>query len=354
MTHTADRLHIDVAGDTARTRGIRRGEALRATLGEALVAYERLFRAAGVSEEAQRAGAEQVLDNIEAWRPAFVEELAGVASGSGLSIEAIAALNARTEILALGRKGAAECSTVTAVIDGRRIGAQTWDWHVELDPFWHTQRVSGTKFAFAGLTEQGILSKIGVNSAGLALHFNILGHAADGTTGIPMHVLSAAVLSECATVDEAIELVRQAPIGSSSSFTMLDANRAVSLEISPVGVYEFEERDGSVQRMNHFLSEEPLSEQKSELYEPDSSERLSLVRSRLAHGLPDSEESLIRLLESAEGEAPLTCRPDMALPFGEHWATLATIVTDPEARAIRILDGMPPEAETGTWRALEA
>ena len=49
---------------------------------------------------------------------------------------------------------------------------------------------------------------------------------------------------------------------------------------------------------------------------------------------------------------PLTCRADMSKGYGDRWATLATLITDPEARTIRILDGMPTEAETGEWRTL--
>jgi isopenicillin-N N-acyltransferase-like protein len=231
---------------------------------------------------------------------------------------------------------------------------QTWDWHIELDPFWHTHTVTGPGLRYAGLTEQGILSKIGVNEAGLALHFNILGHRGDGPDGVPMHLLSSVVLSECRSVDEAIELIREAPVASSSAFTMLDAQRAVSVEMSPAGVFPIEEVDGSVQRTNHFQHGTPLAEQKSEIYEPDSSERLALVRERLAEGAPAAADELVRVLLSGEGEPPLTCRADMSKTYGERWATLATIITDPDARTIRILDGMPTDAETGAWRTLVA
>ena len=179
-----------------------------------------------------------------------------------------------------------------------------------------------------------------MNEAGLALHFNILGHREDRPDGVPMHVLSSVVLSECRSVDEAIELIREAPIASSSAFTMLDAQRAVSVEMSPAGVFVIEAVAGSVQRTNHFQHETPLAAQKSEIYEPDSS------------GLPVAPGDLVRVLLTEEGEPPLTCRADMSKGYGDRWATLATLITDPEARTIRILDGMPTEAETGEWRTL--
>lgn len=352
MTHKTERLHLEVAGATPRELGLSRGAALRGSLGGAYTKYAELFRVLGVDEERERDGVARVVSALRGWRPGLLEEFSGIAEGAGVELSQVVALNARTEIIALGEKPSSECSTLTAEIGEHRYGVQTWDWHVELDPFWHTHTVSGPGLRYAGLTEQGILSKIGVNEAGLALHFNILGHREDRPDGVPMHVLSSVVLSECRSVDEAIELIREAPIASSSAFTMLDAQRAVSVEMSPAGVFVIEAVAGSVQRTNHFQHETPLAAQKSEIYEPDSSERLALVRARLAEGLPVAPGDLVRVLLTEEGEPPLTCRADMSKGYGDRWATLATLITDPEARTIRILDGMPTEAETGEWRTL--
>jgi len=352
MTEKTARLHIEISGATPRELGRARGSALRGTLAAAYAKYAELFRVLGVDEAAERAGADAVIEALAGWRPGLVEELEGVAEGAGLPVAQVVALNARTEIIALGGKASSECSTLTSLVDGRRTGVQTWDWHIELDEFWHTHDVSGPGLRYAGLTEQGILSKIGVNEAGLALHFNILGHREDGPTGVPMHVLSSVVLSECRSVDEAIALIREAPVASSSAFTMLDASRSVSVEMSPAGVFVIEEVDGSVQRTNHFQHGTPLAEQKSEVYEPDSSARLELVRERLEGGLPADAAAMVEVLVSGEGQPPLTCHADMSKGYGERWATLATIVTEPEARTIRILDGMPTDAATGAWRVL--
>lgn len=352
MTEKTNRLHLELAGATRRELGVARGEALKETLRDAYANYEGLFRQLGVTAERQQAGVERVLETLASWRPGVVEELAGIAAGSGLELSQIVSLNARTEIIAMSPRSASECSTVTAVIGGHRVGVQTWDWHIEFDGFWHTHEVAGPGYRFAGLTEQGILSKIGINEAGLALHFNILGHREDHAEGVPMHVLSNVVLSECGTIEEALELIRNAPITSSSAFTMLDRTGAASVEISPAGIFPIPEVNGSVQRTNHFQHETPLALQKSEIYEPDSSERLALVRERLAGGLPEAAEQLVKLLVSGEGQPPLTCVADPSKPFGERWATLATIVSDPHTRTIRILDGMPPEAETGVWRTI--
>lgn len=349
MTRKPERLHLSIDGATRRELGRRRGEQLRTLLPRAYAGYAELFRTLGVTLEMEQEGARRTIAGLNAWRPEIVEEFAEIALASGLDLLEIVALNARTEIIAMSGAASSECSTVTAVVEGRRLGVQTWDWHVELDPFWHTHEVSGPGYRYAGLTEAGILSKIGMNERGLGLHFNILGHRQDGPGGVPMHVLSALVLAECATVAEAIAFIRDAPITSSSAFTLLDEKQSVSVEMSPDGVFVISEINGSVQRTNHFQDTTPLAAQKTEVYEPDSSERLALVRERLAAGLPKDSAELVALLLSGEGQPPLTCVPDMALQLGERWATLATIITDPAERSIRVLDGMPTEVATGSW-----
>nr|BAE97628.1 Acyl-coenzyme A/6-aminopenicillanic acid acyl-transferase [Agromyces sp. KY5R] len=303
---------LQIVGDPATDSGTSRSRAPRpanwASAGAPRCAkprgrlheYAELFRVLGVDEERERDGVARVVSALRGWRPGLLEQFEGIAEGAGVELSQVVALNARTEIIALGEKPSSECSTLTAEIGDHRYGVQTWDWHVELDPFWHTHTVSGPGLRYAGLTEQGILSKIGVNEAGLALHFNILGHREDRPDGVPMHVLSSVVLSECRSVDEAIELIREAPIASSSAFTMLDAQRAVSVEMSPAGVFVIEAVAGSVQRTNHFQHETPLAAQKSEIYEPDSSERPCSVRARLAEGLPVAPGDLVRVLLTEE------------------------------------------------------
>lgn len=352
MTTPNSRLHLDISAPTRRELGLARGAALRPSLAGGYAKYAELFRTLGISEAQEREGAQQVLDVLSGWHPEIIGEFEGIAEGADIELAQVVALNARTEIIAMGNSASSECSTVTAVLDGHRTGVQTWDWHIELDQYWHTQQILGPGYRYAGLTEQGILSKIGVNEAGLALHFNILGHREDGPGGVPMHVLSSIVLAECASVDEAIALIREAPIASSSAFTMLDSTQAVSVEMSPAGAFVIPEVAGSVQRTNHFQNEVPLTQQKSEVYEPDSTARLELVRERIGEAAPASTDAMIELLVSGEGQPPLTCQADMSKTFGERWATLATVITDPDARTIRILDGMPTEAATGAWRTL--
>ncbi|MFI8962544.1 C45 family autoproteolytic acyltransferase/hydrolase [Streptomyces sp. NPDC053493] len=372
----AHRPHVTVAGSDPRRRGRERGRQLLPALHGALETYDRLFALGGIGPDTVRDDARRALDAVDAFRPALREQIEGIADGAGVEVWRIAALNARTEILA--RSAAVppgECSTIVRRVptaDARagsaaahrsgsagstHLGAQTWDWHVELAPYWHTVESAGAAHRYVGLTEHGILAKIGVNSAGLALHFNILGHRGDRVGGVPVHVLAAHVLEEADDVAHAEEIVRSAPLSSSGSFLLLDAGSAVLLDLSPVGVFRAPPvADGTHLRTNHFLTAVPAAGEKTWLYQPDSAERFAFLRERLTTGgaAVDDADALLRQLVTGPGEPPVTCLPDMAAATGRRWASLATVVLDPAARTARVLDGTPAEHLTRPWVTLRA
>ena len=350
MTHAPIRPHIDLSGRTHRELGTQRGELMKDSLARGFSQYMALFQAAGYTDQDVITEATASLEAVRAWRPERVEEIEAVAEASGLQIWQIMALNARTEILGAATGMSRECSTVAGNISGRELSIQTWDWHVELDEFWHTQRVNGPGHSYAGLTESGILSKIGMNSAGLGVHMNILGHHEDGASGIPIHVLSAVILEECASVDEAITLLHNAPIASSSTLTLIDANQSVSVELSPVGIFPIQKENGFLIRTNHFQDPTPAENEKTALYYDHSKARFDFLADRIQTSAPSSTRELISLMKSSEGEPQLCCVPDMSMKLGERWATLATVLLDPAERSIQILEGMPTDETSRFWR----
>ncbi|MFE7330172.1 C45 family autoproteolytic acyltransferase/hydrolase [Streptomyces sp. NPDC057565] len=356
-----ERQHITVSAADPFARGQERGARLRGTLPGGLDVYDRLFRLAGLTEDKVREDALRSADAVSAFRPRLREEMDGIAAGAGVDPWRIAALNARTEILAQSDEGRpGECSTIarcpgTDTGGPRTFGAQTWDWHVELATHWHTHEVRGGRHDVVGVTEHGILGKIGINSAGLALHFNILGHRQDGVGGVPVHLLAATVLEEAASVTEALDIVRAAPVSASSSFTLFDLSTAITTDITPVGVFVVEPTDGTIIRTNHFLSPVPRAAEKNELYQPDSGARHDLVASRFTERpQPRHATELLEFLTSEPGQPMLCCRPDMSLPLGQRWATLATIMLEPSSRTARIVDGSPLDARDQPWRLLTA
>ena len=361
MQSITDRLHVVANARDPFDRGRHRGTQLRGKLPAGVHTYLQLFAKHQLDEGAVRDFALRSADAIGHWRPARRAEMDGIAYGAGVEPWHVYALNARTEILACGVGPAvSECSTIARRVelaDGtvRTFGSQTWDWHHQLDGEWHTHEIRGGRHDFVGLTEHGILGKIGVNSAGLALHFNILRHGADGAPGVPVHVLAATVLEEAASVDEALEIVRATRRSASGSFTLFDSRSAITADITPIGVFVIEPANGTVIRTNHFLSAEAQAGEKTEYTQPDSGERYRLIESRLhQYPAPHTSDDLLAFLYSDPGQPLLCHRPDPSLPFGERVATLATVQLEPAARTARLANGSPLDARAGVWRTLVA
>jgi hypothetical protein len=277
----------------------------------------------------------------------------------------IFALNARTEIAALGHHGALpECSTLVergsdntdTARTGAPIGVQTWDWHFELADSWHTQSVRGNEHSYVGLTEYGILSKIGLNSAGVGLLINILAHECDSAAGVPVHLLSAEILGRAGSVGEAMDILRDAPIASSSAFTLLDDSAMVCAEVSPVQVAELTPPSDTafLAHTNHFLDSRNREQATAEPYIADSVDRWNLLayRHRVRTEPVTDIGDLVASLHSGQGEPLLCRRPEESADFGHNWSTLATVTIEPAARRMRVLAGMPTDTSSNAWREL--
>lgn len=347
---------IRIDSTDAFERGLQRGAATRAAVTEGVEIYLALFAAAGISRETVRASADQAIAATERWSPALVEEMRGTAEACGLELWKIAALNARTEVLS-GASGAkpGECSTI---VNGREnpVAAQTWDWHEELSHCWHLQDVRGNPRRFVGLTEHGILGKIGMNDAGIGIMLNILGHRADRADGVPVHLVCTRILAEAATLDEAVRILETAPVGTSSAITVVSPHAAVTVELSPEGAAVLQPQDDVLLHTNHFLDARLGEGEKLGLYDPDSQLRHDVLADRVAAApLPTAARDLIPYLVSQPGDAAqLCCVPAPGARLGDRWATLATITLDAGARAMTVSAGSPLDATDERTRRLVA
>lgn len=342
MTNTIPMISIDSVD--AVERGRQRGRALKDRLSDGIRIYLALFETCGIRPDQVRRGADATFAATEAWAPELAAEMRGTAEAADVPLWQIAALNARTEILS-GSRGAkpGECSTIINA-SGRPVGAQTWDWHEELGDGWHLQRVRAER-EFVGLTEHGILSKVGVNDSGVGILLNILGHRADRADGVPVHLVGARVLTEARTLDEAVDILRTAPVSTSSAITVLSPDGAVIVELSPLGAAVITPTDGVLLHTNHFLDPQLSVDEKSGIYDPDSQLRLGVLTERVSKGtLPAEADALVPYLVSHPGDvAALCCVPDPAAVFGDRWATLATVTIDAGARTMTVTRGTPAE-----------
>ena len=176
--------HYRSAPASPRDRGRDFGAAHALRIAETARAYDALFAAtAGRAVDVGPLG-DKALASIREFSAACAAEIEGIAEGAGLPVGQVAALNARTEILATLRvRQRGECSTVVRLGDQGQppLALQTWDWHDCFADSWLVWTVEHPDgHVVHTLTEYGVLGKIGVSSAGLGINLNILHHADDG------------------------------------------------------------------------------------------------------------------------------------------------------------------------------
>ena len=163
-------------------------------------------------------------------------------------------------------------------------------------------------------------------------------------------VLATAMLEHCATVDEGLDFIRDVPVSASSAFTMIDPDRAVSVELSPVGKNVVSMANNAVLRTNHFLTDPLQTGERLADHRPESVDRIELIESRFErYPTPKRGKDLLAFLYSDAGQAPLCAVPDMSKALGERWKTLATVVIEPAKQKVSVAEGSPIDARAGEW-----
>ncbi|MFF9127888.1 C45 family autoproteolytic acyltransferase/hydrolase [Streptomyces sp. NPDC014889] len=335
-----------------RDRGREIGTRYADQVGDVSTRYLAHFKVLGLSETTVRDIVAHSYDALRDWYPDLVEESDGIAEASGIEPWQVAAVGARTEVLAAA-PGKGECTTA---VHAPRSGGppetiQTWDWHDSLTPDGLLlSLVTARQRRVKLFTEFGTAAKIGLNDAGLGLHFNILHHRSDNATGgVPVHAVARRVLEEATTVAEARDIVASATVSASTVLTVATCRdghaAAASIEMSPSGFAVVPpDTDGWVIHTNHFLDAVLAGGDTST---PDSA---SAERYHHAHAVRGSMTGRSARERAAafcggDGAAAVVCvHADDSQPGHEQWSTLLTASLDLPGFALEYWAGNPDAA----------
>lgn len=203
--------------------------------------------------------------------PEQLEEMEGIAAGSGRSRDEILLLNARSDLLILGKgkrtEAAAvrgECTALALTGRGERgrllaLG-QNWDWNPALARGTVVLRLRPTgRPRLVTFTEAGMVGKIGFNELRLGVCLNFLGHKSDSPDappGVPVHCLLRGVLG-CSSLEEAFKLVAWVPRCASANLLLAQhqpqgAPLSLDLEATPTAVARLLPGPEGLVHANHF------------------------------------------------------------------------------------------------------
>ena len=176
-----------IRGATNRERGFDDGTQCRELIHGVLDRYISFFYSghAPVSWDSAKKISREFLPFIRDYSPELLEELEGMAEGSGADFDDLLTLNSRSEAMTLIQRPASDeeeldgCSSVAilpdAMGDGHTVLAQNWDtytWQEYGTIILQVLKDDGADMMI--VTEAGQLARYGMNQAGIALGVNSL------------------------------------------------------------------------------------------------------------------------------------------------------------------------------------
>jgi isopenicillin-N N-acyltransferase-like protein len=333
------------------------GEATRDLIHRSVETYVRRYRdEAKLTDSDIRHWGRTYYEAVHGFDTKISAMLLGMSEGSGVPLETITALNARTELL-YGTGYRDEGCTSYAVLPQRMSTAHTvigqnWDWRSEQrDVTFLLATRDKDGFAVLTLTEAGMLAKSGLNSAGIGACANLLVSDRDHSgIGIPYHFLLRSALN-ANTLSRAIKRTTSAKRISSGNIIIGAAGgEAIDLELAPDVFGHILPENGIITHANHFESKINVEDRFV------STSALTLIRSaRLRrlfehHGERIKEDQIIAGLRDHFSYPDSLCRhPDPLEPELNHTTSLYSILMDLDNRTLAIAPEFACENPYARW-----
>jgi isopenicillin-N N-acyltransferase-like protein len=331
----------------ARERGRQHGELAADRVGHSVELYMRRFEHfAGLKARDARRRAESYTEAIAAYDPEILEEIYGIAEGAGCQASDVMAVNCRSELM-FGTNAPLECTSfglqpeITAT--GRTYVGQNWDWAPEVKASLILLVVKQAPRPTAVLLDEaGMVGRMGMNSAGIALATNTL-IAEDSGPGVPYNVLLRGVLNSRSLAEAIGALVRpQRALGA--NFLLGDGKgQVLDIEASASTVDYIPPANGVVTHGNHFAGTRHRGRDRSLERFPDSLYRECRIRAHF-DGLdaPVTEDDMKEALRDSFGRPNAICRSvDPDQEELERIETIASIIMDATEQRLLLAVGPP-------------
>lgn len=247
---------------TPYQRGLCYGRVCQKEISISIQNYQELFLCRRqLSWSVARRLARRFLPSIRELDASYVEEMQGIADGSGFALDEILAINARTELLhtpMAAEEEQQECTAFSAVPPASAqdtvLAGQTWDFaRLQRDAV-VIVRIPGdeTHPSLLFFPEAGMIGGKGMNSAGLSLTLNALRTEAYDV-GLPIHIRMRKIL-ECTTLHEAYAHAIHTPIPAAANLILTHRDGiSLGLELDPTGVDVLLPDNGVLVHTNHFI-----------------------------------------------------------------------------------------------------
>jgi isopenicillin-N N-acyltransferase like protein len=339
---------IEISG-TPRERGRQYGRQAADRIHKGTSHYVAQLKDLSLDRDGIAALVRDYLPVIEAFEPAYIEEMHGIAEGAAIPFEDVALLNARTEILKLANPAVRArllaqedpdgCTGVVVLPQASRAGhlihAQNWDWKrecAETAVVLKVRRDDGPDLLT--FTEAGALGRCGFNAVGIAITANYLESDRDyRQVGVPLALIRRKVLE---SEHLAIAMRTVYCTQKSAANNMIVSHRegvAIDFECAPDETFPVHPERGLLVHANHFVSPVALGKLKDTgiLNTPDTLYRDIRVRDLLQPQIGAITPDAVKAALFDDFASPWSvCRPPRRNLSNNLSATVAMIVMEPE------------------------
>jgi len=350
---------VVISGDPP-ARGRQYGEKAKALIEKNVGLYREAFKgAAGVTWERALDFSKTFLKRIKEFDPTLLEEMQGMAKGSGRLLEEILLINLRTEIL-FGLKKLQEaegCTSFCALPDitrqGNTILGQNWDYKPFAAETMILLQVNQEKAPdILTIAEAGQLARMGMNSAGLGICNNYIECEKDGMNmekGIPTTLIRRQALSQ-EKYYRMVGTIIHTPRSFSGNYLVATAEGdgdATDIEATPETAYFLFPKDGLIVHSNHIKGAGPGYVGAMRLGVENSlyrDRRLEQLLRKSAWKLDPPE--IMEALKDHFGYPLSVCRhPEEEKPWHDQWRTNASVIMDLTDKVMWVAAGPPCEYE---------
>ncbi|WP_455278607.1 C45 family autoproteolytic acyltransferase/hydolase [[Eubacterium] cellulosolvens] len=282
----------------------------------------------------------------------IMEEIEGIATGAGRTVEEIVALNARYEfaITPLSGKFYSECTSFAVTPDAKStnvmILGQNWDFRSKFKETCVLLKIKQNEKKPNIIThvEAGTVGHKGLNSHGLGVCINALLSDRDRVSpGVPLvSVVSRRILNS-GTIRDAIYAVAKAKRAASINYMIAHAGgEAVDLEVTPEDIEILHPENGILTHSNNFISLNTNVKDLGKTVFSDSPIRWNRIR-RLLMKKKKLNVSAIRNVASDHFDYPNSiCRhPDPRLHPDDQFETITSVIMNLKQGRMYMTEGTP-------------
>jgi isopenicillin-N N-acyltransferase like protein len=355
-------FYLEVSG-TGYERGLQHGIALKSEIASVLGRYitqirlERKRDADSVIAEFLRAT--DFFPAIQEWTPDLLEEVRGIADGSGQKFETVFSYQLPDELwVYFDKLDAHHCSGIGVAQTASHPAyvAQNMDlesWRHGSQTVLHIPATDAAPEQYI-FTAAGLIAANGVNSASIGVCVNTLMQLSASPNGLPVAFVIRGLLTK-RTGTAALEFLKSVHHASGQNYILGAVNQVYDFEASANRVVQFIPIPGGspVFHTNHPLANNDLKEWWAVMLRAMTPEllgkfntavRFATLESRLAKTGTESDENTIKeTLRSRDSEINPICRPVRTGAAGFTFGS--TIMTLSDQPSLQVTCGPPDAAE---------